>query len=734
MKKILNVFIVFLILAINSYGRNIFVVYDDSGSMKKENRWIYANYAMQTLVSLLDSNDKLTIVKMSDYKNNFKNTKEINSKNIETELLNIKKSLKAPSNETPYSAVEYTIDQMIKTTSKEDSNWMVVITDGKFEDGKPLGVSKIEEVKKSISKLIKETAAKPIFLLIGSNEDELSEVKNQEGIVLWKEVYGEGEYPKIFCSLGEESIINRIREIASLVTSQSSKKNNINKEIKGNTMEFSTAIPLNRIIILQQGEGEYSPNKIKKVTSEKILNFDKEYISSTEDKKILLNASIMPIREIDGKSISGKIKIEFENEIKNNIDVIYEANVRLNYKVIDSEEKEVKESLIEKEAGEKIKIQAYLIDMEKKQKLNYMKDIEVIATYGKEKYKLKYNSKLDIYETEIEVSLGKKSIDIISEFSGYFYFQSDIYTIVGIKPLCPLGTDAIECGYLRDPSSRPIPLPPRDLKLNVKLEPNIGELKYSDFKIAKFIITPTIDGSHVYTKDKSSIKIYFDAGIEGELIEKRDNNDRVIFEFIPKFNTNYSKYKNPYGDKKFIASIEGFPIDKKYQETGNYSIEKGSFWDIWKIWIFTIFLPIIGFFIVLGYITRNKFHKNAVIVLKDNSDSYKRVDKKIKLEGKLYEKIMPFKDYSDIKESIIFYAHNKNKIRVTEENMKNLFSGPRIKKLIIAGNEIDREDWNNKNKGKKKSNKEFRMDNGDSIEIRYVNDNKIKEYKYFYKK
>lgn len=732
MKKVLGFLIIFFILSMNSFARNIFVIYDDSGSMKKENRYVYANYAMQTLVSLLDKDDKLTIVKMSDYKNNFKNTKEINPDNIENELLNIKKTLKAPSNETPYSSVEYTINKITNDAKKEDSNWLVVITDGKFEDGRPLGLSKIEEIKKSINKLIEKTATKPIFLLIGSNEDELNEVKNQEGIILWKEVYGEGEYPKVFSAIGEKSIISKIRDIASLVTSKSSKKPNISNKIKGNVMELNTALPLNRIIVLQQGDGQCNHNKIKEIKSGQVLKFDKNFISSTEEKNILLNASTIPIIAIAGKTINGDIRIEFEDPIKENIDIIYEANAKFNYKMVDNEGNEVKEALIEKEAGEKVKIQAYLMDIEKNQKLAHMSNIEVIATYGKEKYKLKYNSELNIYETDIEISLGKKSIDITSEFAGYFYFQSDIYTIVGIKPFCPIGTDPIECGYLKDPSSRPVPLPPRDLKLDIKLEPNSKRLKQKDLEIAKFTITPTIDDLPIYTRDKKNIKISFDSDVEGELVEKRDDKDRVTWEFIPKLYRNYSKYKNPKGEKVYTASLEGLELDKKYEEKGTFFIEEASFWETWKIWIFTILLPILGGVTVLGYLTKNKFHKNAEIIVKESSDSYKRGDKKLKLVGSLFEKITPYKDYCDKKDGIIFLAHSKNKIKVTEENMKKIFSNPQIEKLIIARNEIDREEW--KSKKNPKSKKEFRMDNGDSIEIRYSNDNKVKEYKYFYKK
>ena len=43
----------------------ISVVYDDSGSMAGE-RWTYANYSLQTLTSLLNTQDELYVTYMSD--------------------------------------------------------------------------------------------------------------------------------------------------------------------------------------------------------------------------------------------------------------------------------------------------------------------------------------------------------------------------------------------------------------------------------------------------------------------------------------------------------------------------------------------------------------------------------------------------------------------------------------------------------------------------------------------
>lgn len=62
MKKLF--YIILLIFSSNlTFSRTISVVYDDSGSMKKNDKWVYANYAFQTLISLLDKKDKVLVQK-----------------------------------------------------------------------------------------------------------------------------------------------------------------------------------------------------------------------------------------------------------------------------------------------------------------------------------------------------------------------------------------------------------------------------------------------------------------------------------------------------------------------------------------------------------------------------------------------------------------------------------------------------------------------------------------------
>ena len=133
------------------------VVYDDSGSMEDDNKWSFANYAMQAFCGMLNSEDKLFITYMSDawaydeaVKQNNENSQFYNEDPSDTPfepqemnlssggIQNSVDSIHYHTNtaSTPFSSVKYAYD---KLQSVEDSNpntqyWLVVITDGDFDE------------------------------------------------------------------------------------------------------------------------------------------------------------------------------------------------------------------------------------------------------------------------------------------------------------------------------------------------------------------------------------------------------------------------------------------------------------------------------------------------------------------------------------------------------------------------------------------------------------------------
>lgn len=124
----------------------IAVVYDNSGSMKTDNRIHYAMYSLQILLSMVDAQDELFIVAM-----NAKNGQRILTPDLKAgdrsavvgQVMNHELINSAFGNFTPYDTVTLALSElekkgMQKTADAGDGEaekeyWLVVLTDGSFQ-------------------------------------------------------------------------------------------------------------------------------------------------------------------------------------------------------------------------------------------------------------------------------------------------------------------------------------------------------------------------------------------------------------------------------------------------------------------------------------------------------------------------------------------------------------------------------------------------------------------------
>ncbi len=120
------------------YNKNISIVFDDSGSMAFDVRWAHANYALQTLVSVLDDGDILQIHYMNDSKKDI--AIEIGKTIATSEVLQLIRDNSVPDligdGETPIESISIGLskftnspDSLTKTNTVYD-NWLILITDG----------------------------------------------------------------------------------------------------------------------------------------------------------------------------------------------------------------------------------------------------------------------------------------------------------------------------------------------------------------------------------------------------------------------------------------------------------------------------------------------------------------------------------------------------------------------------------------------------------------------------
>lgn len=114
---------------VTSPKKIISVVYDDSGSMSGD-RWTYANYSLQTLTSLLNTQDELYVTYMSAPSD----AKKISLANIQDSVNKIRD--KADSSNTPEKAIDTAIGKLnsIKETDATTQYWLIIMTDGAINE------------------------------------------------------------------------------------------------------------------------------------------------------------------------------------------------------------------------------------------------------------------------------------------------------------------------------------------------------------------------------------------------------------------------------------------------------------------------------------------------------------------------------------------------------------------------------------------------------------------------
>lgn len=703
MKKI--VMILFLIcLTTISFSKNIFVVYDDSKSMNKDDRSVYANYAMQTLISLLEMEDNLVITKMSDVDNQFRNKLVIDLKNIPGEIEYFREKINPKSNVTPYKSVESMIDYIGKIDVENDTNWLIIISDGYFEDGKD--IPELEKINEKIKAVVKSKKIKPIFLLIGSNEEELNTYERQKGIEIWKEIFGRGEYPKIYKSIGKKDIVDKMNEIAQLLTNKSTPTGK-NYKIEGNKIVFSPLFPLNKIILLDQDGGK--ENKIARITvGNNELENVKIYSPKKKVKNLNLSGNIIHIDSQNNDLLNkGQLVIEFKDKVPENIQLYPEVAGRFNVTLYDETDNEIKDRFNSIEEGTNVKVVGKIENIKTKEPLEYIEGTMVVINYGGEKVQLKYNKDTHNYEANLTVLKDKKSIDAIAEYEGYFYYQSDIYIIEGTPKkeiVLPQKQVVIEPPKVETPKV-----------YTLYIEKNLKEEKLSqqEIKNLRIEIILKLNDEYLTNEDFKSFDIDFDSDLNGKL-EKKDNK----WIFTPEVYEGKYGYKKPQGEFKIEVKVNRDKLE--LEDKIVIKIEKLSFWGNYGRLIGQIIVMIITIIVIYGYISKKRFENKAKIVMKEYREDFAKPESYKKLKASLGNNLTPFVPHSMNVDGIIFIANGRS-LALSGDNLAKKFGIGRVKKIYINGDLVEKEELGKKDK--------YSLYNESSIKVIF-DDKLIREYIY----
>lgn len=259
------------------YNKHVSVVFDDSGSMAFDVRWAHGNYALQTLVSVLDEGDILQIHYMNDSDKDI--TIAIEDKASVQNILATIRENSVPDllgdGETPIESISVGLSKFAtvsKDILKEDTvydNWLVLITDGNemtntdgegyvnyvedsnFESGyRWVGVLDREIANRLSSSSLEFST---VILKIGDTSQDMLLSSDMVGSqLIYKSASVSDEH------IGEKQIIENMNDIASLISGRY--PITINSKI-ANEARITSDVPFSNFDILLQNSG----SKVKEV-------------------------------------------------------------------------------------------------------------------------------------------------------------------------------------------------------------------------------------------------------------------------------------------------------------------------------------------------------------------------------------------------------------------------------------------------------------------------------------
>ena len=344
------------------------VVYDDSGSMHGEDKWAYANYAMQTFCGMLNSEDQLYVT----YMQAAKTVPDYEPEKIDLSPTGIQNSIDTVKNHsdhssTPYKAVEIAFDKLKKV---EDSNpntqyWLIILTDGTFDRDEYIhNPDKSDELTDYFESYVSETMfngtnPQVTYFAIGSDALKVP-AQEDKGLYTYS------------CSQASE-IVETMSDIADRVSGRTRLDKSDMKLLDEKTVQISSAIPLLNIAVLSQEtdakiiNANYSNETDIPVSRYAALDF-REYNSHIHDE-LIGNAYLLG----DSKSVigSGTYEIKFDKAVSlDDLVFLFEpalemrVNISVNGQKIDNSE------LKNTSAGDKISVSCGIYEMNTENEIN----------------------------------------------------------------------------------------------------------------------------------------------------------------------------------------------------------------------------------------------------------------------------------------------------------------------------------------------------------------------------
>ncbi|MFD3445691.1 vWA domain-containing protein [Microbacteriaceae bacterium 4G12] len=306
--------------------RVVSLVYDDSGSMRNAqnvpvDRWKYANYALQSLIGLLDDQDQFFYVPMS------RPSKEIpiSLSKRQAEIEQIRKWSEFQN--TPFQAVETAIEALKSkvSTQRESEFWLVILTDGAFNELETTNLAQYEENKKKITSTMQqfstwmESQKASVHCILITMESHLSEAEKAQ-MNTFKMIWKETTNGVVMETNGEDGVVESINQAAALIANRDP-FSNVDDLVKVNVgqqnVTVKTPFPLRRLTIVQQMTSIAAAN-IQTVTQQKertTFTTSGPFIMQTPEQP-LITGYISHIYNQNGSVMKpGEYEIQFDKQV-----------------------------------------------------------------------------------------------------------------------------------------------------------------------------------------------------------------------------------------------------------------------------------------------------------------------------------------------------------------------------------------------------------------------------------
>ncbi|EDZ53329.1 TPA: VWA domain-containing protein [Bacillus cereus] len=561
--------------------RVVSLVYDDSGSMRNNDRWKYANYALQSLVALLDEKDKFSYVPMS--KPNEPLNISLTKDKRQTEIEGIG-AWKTYLN-TPFSAVE-TAMQSIKKEADIDGKrefWLIVLTDGAFNDLEKDKVGGKEQILQKLAQFKKEMDAKKISLhpVLITMEEDLGQ-QEKEQLNTFKEIWKKEINGVTMPSNGEDGIVKSVNQVAALVANRdpfSSVESIVKTKVVGKRVEITTPFPLKRMTLVRQSPSlpDYQVTQISKP-----LQLQSSFSIHAPGEAKLFGNIVHISTENEEVIKPGTYTIEVDQDIeKEGLQVLVEP--ALNYTVStyakdDSSQKNVEKMYEDVTAVIEAKPTELPV-----QSSYFQAELEI---EGKQ-YPMKWDDKKHVFYYEMKIAKGLVRGKVHMNIKGFYRQTKEFKIEVTEKP-----------------------------KLSLQTITKDYEEKVTNLENSKpFIIQPQLDGKPM--TEEAVKKLLKSTGVTSK--------QSINYEIKQHGNQIYV-YPRPYYSDTFnftdTGTVEATIVmqDSKLQEVKKnitFHIQDAPFYEkyalIFKFVIpITLLLLVVGI-IVLGWIVRPRFHRKALL-------------------------------------------------------------------------------------------------------------------------